>query len=298
MNAHGRRIDRGSAEELLDAVTACARGGPRADDAGEEAADPLRRLLLAAAAGDDRVDPAGEEAAVRAFREATAARAAARASRRRVTVRSLLSVKVGVVLFVASVGVGWTAGAPGLPLIDDGPAAPVTTVSASASTSPRRDRDRPTPTTFRSPLPPRTVRLCRAYTAAAATDPRAAHDPRFAPLAAQAGGPDRIAAFCAGALEAASRGPVPSGASPSGGPPTADSPSDHPGPASGRARGRPGSPTARPHTPVLPSQANRPPDRPGRPQGPPHSVGGAAAGDEDPPPVHDTATLPEEDPGP
>lgn len=297
MNAHGRRIDREGVEQMLDAVAACARGAPQAGSGPEESDGPLHRLLLAAAAGDTHVDPAAEEAAAKAFREATDARGAARTGRRRVTARSLLSVKAGVALFVASVGVGWTAGAPALPPLDDGPAAPVTTVSASASTSAQHDQVLPAPSTSmpQGLPPPETVRLCRAYATAAETDPQAARDPRFAPLAARAGGPDRIAAFCAGALETASRSPDPAEASPSGDSPANGAPPGHARPASGRAPGRANSPTARPHTPTLPLRAKRPPDRPGPPRRPPRPATGTTAADDDRP-LGRAAALPKNRP--
>ncbi|MBA9004336.1 hypothetical protein [Thermomonospora cellulosilytica] len=265
MNAHGRRIDREGAEQLLDAVAACARGGPQAGPGRDGSDDPLRRLLLAAAAPGEPADPAGEEAAVRAFREAAAARNSTRASRRRITVRSLLSVKIGVALFTATVGIGWAAVAHDIPLIGDGDSAtPTATVSPSASKGSQNGRGLPDPS---APAPtvspePQTVRLCRAYIDAAGTDPRAAaRDPRFAPLTARAGGPDRIAAFCKSTLKAATRTTPPATGSPSKDP--GNAPSRGPSPTVGLpSPSTPGMPAQQPPHP----QKAEKPEKTGKPQ--------------------------------
>jgi hypothetical protein len=243
-----RRIDRYTAEQLLQGASATRRvGGPLAD-----------RLVAAAAPGRPH-ELAGEAAALTAFRAAAHLGPVPRA-RRTLMIRTwlahLLTVKAVAVLALSTAGgVALAASTGTLPNPLTGPATHgrgavhATDRSTTAQHSPDPSRSGKGASTAPSPSPS-LVGLCHAFTAGAGADHgKARNNPAFTALATAAGGEDKVDAFCT-ALLATAPGSAPD-ANPSGngdgahptGKPTANPGADHHpnGPPSGHPHGPPAS---------------------------------------------------------
>lgn len=248
----GRRIDRDTAERLL-----------RGERVGSPAAhDPLADLLAAAAAPGHDGELVGEQAALRAFREARPGPVTQprRGSMLKPVLAKLVTAKLALAAAATTaVGGGVVVAATTGTLPTPG--------GSSHSSQPgpsHRPSDRPSghpsqhPTragtdTQGNPAPsPSMVGLCHAFTAGAGDNPgKALDNPAFAVLIRNAGGRDKVSAYCVTVLSEAPGGAPsthPSGASgehgrpsdhPTGGP--TSHPTEHPTGDTGH-----GAPTPRP----------------------------------------------------
>ncbi|MFC8849882.1 MULTISPECIES: hypothetical protein [unclassified Micromonospora] len=261
MNAH--RMD----QETVERLFAGPFGGPVSGSAGgsvshpQGSPEPLVRLLAAVRAAPRSDELRGEGAALHAYRLARAGSAppvpAVRA--RPTLLAGLSSAKAALAaLAVAATGGAALAAAHGAlpqPLdgADERAAAP-----ASGQPSPSRSTGRTagSPGGTRDPrVPPAPmVVLCHSLHAEATAD-RALAEPRYADLVSTAGGRDRVAGWCAEAVEAVS----PAAATPT------PMPTGRPG-VDGGPDGRPGRAPAAPSLPVVPPPGS--PASPGNPSVP------------------------------
>ncbi|MEV7519404.1 hypothetical protein [Streptomyces sp. NPDC091371] len=258
-----RRIDRATAEQLLDGAGAGAAPGH----------DALAGLLAAVSAPAGDGELAGEQAAMAAFRSArlapvsdgSSAVVAAPRKRKLRTPAMLLGAKVAATVAAAALGgVAVAAGTGNLPAALGGK--PESSAPARAASAPSLDAAEPTPRKLAgSPeaVPAELAELCRAYAAngggaqPAPAPSEVLSEPRFAPLVAAAGGPAGVPGYCApvvggqGTTPGGSPAPRPTedrrGASPkpgkSGKPEATKRPGD---PAPTRTSGGPGGPGGRP----------------------------------------------------
>jgi hypothetical protein len=198
MSTSRRRLDRRTAEQLLDGASAVS-------------GDPLTGLLAAAAAPTRVGEQAGEHAAVAAFRAARLETAVQpRRPMRTTLLARLLTARIAAVAAALAVIVGGvaTAAATGhLPTPLSGNPAPTGT-SASSSTPSTPEHPTTTPADrgddhgVSSPpqgTPSQSLTgLCNAYTAGAgSTHGKAPDNPAFEALATAAGGADKVDAYCA-----------------------------------------------------------------------------------------------------
>ncbi|MBP2319762.1 hypothetical protein JOF56_000147 [Kibdelosporangium banguiense] len=213
MSAHRfRRVNRRTAEQMLD-------GAP--DRVRTDGSDALNGLLAAASAPARLGELAGEEAAVAAFRAARLADAGQprRQSMLKVALAKMLTVKIAatVVATLAVGGVAVAAVTGSLPNQDPTPAPPVPpstwtdTVPGNSSggvpggapnATGKNDKDKNTqpdkPNGDQNPAPsPSFDGLCNALTAGNKADHgKALENPAFTELIKQAGGKDKVLAFC------------------------------------------------------------------------------------------------------
>jgi hypothetical protein len=216
------RIDRDTAERLLNGVPAALR-----------ASGPLGEHLAAAAAPAYRYELAGRSAALAAFRAAQLLPATEqrRPSMIKTWLAKMLTVKAAALLAVTAAGgvaLAATTGALPTPLTDR----PSVTDVPHSSTRPSTPASHPAggPSTLPSPS---LVGLCHAYTAGAGSDHGKALDsPAFTALITAAGGRDKVAAFCAATLASApgrpTDGPSPKSSHPAGPPSGQPNASGHP----------------------------------------------------------------------
>ncbi|REE95524.1 hypothetical protein [Thermomonospora umbrina] len=265
MSADRRRLDRESAERMLDAVAARPEPGRGRDAPVDDAsaADPLARLLSAAAApaADAELagELAGEEAAVAAFAAARSAPGApVRPRRAGFPLASLLSAKLSAAVLVLTTagGIALASATDTLPILGDPENAPSASptdgsTSGKAGRAPSGDAGpRPSHGSPQAPESP-TVRLCRAYVVAARSNPRAAgRNPAFTGLVRAAGGAEHVGGYCSRVIkdgDGPHAGPSPRKESPTPapdrpgrvGPPEDDGPpgGDDPGGGNGGGKG-------------------------------------------------------------
>ncbi|GAA3435094.1 hypothetical protein [Kutzneria kofuensis] len=213
MSTHPRRrLDRRTTEQMLN-------GAPVVG------ARPLTDLLAAAAAPARDGELAGEQAAVAAFRAARLEPASP--SRRPSILKTLLArlrtARIAAVAAAVAVVVGGvaTAAATGYlptPLSGNPPVAPAHSGTPSTSTNPSStdpltgaggSGDHGSSPSPQAPSPaPSLAGLCNAYTAGAGSEHGKALDsPGFTALVTEAGGRDKVDAYCAELL-ASKRGPA------------------------------------------------------------------------------------------
>ncbi|MET9885666.1 hypothetical protein ABZZ20_21515 [Streptomyces sp. NPDC006430] len=267
-----RRIDRDTAEQLLGRSVVGAADGHEA----------LVELLSAAAAPPADGELSGERAALAAFRAAQLAPApvpVAQHPRRRPMLTSVLAKALSAKVAAAAVatalgGVAVAAGTGHLPAAlgggpNPGRAEPSdTSAAASRSVSPNPN---PNPTTrAAAPLTAELAELCRAYDRARDAHPgELPAESRFTVLVTVAGGPDRVAGYCAPVREA------------SGGPGATPAATDRPtaAPSSGRPTSRTEPPDNRPTSAGPgPGAVHTPNPTAAHPTGPPDSRPGTAPG--------------------
>jgi hypothetical protein len=262
-NNRRSRIGRDTAEQLLGSIPA-----------GRRPSDPLVRLLAAAGAQAQPGELRGEAAALAAFRAADLATDLAsdlparatvgRRSRVRKTFTRLLTLEVGAILAVTTVGgvaLAATTGALPNPLHGVGTArpskAPGGGTAAHASAGPTSRPATAQPETATAPTSatvgtggtggtpaPLLVGLCRAYLAKQGPDRGKALDsPAFLALITTAGGRESVDAYCAALLSSV---PGNDGSSHSASPhnppkaPANDTPTERPGDGKPKGTSKPG----------------------------------------------------------
>ncbi|MFI0480155.1 hypothetical protein [Actinomadura sp. 9N215] len=175
---------------------------------------PVAGLLAAATAPPSERELGGEDAAAAAFRQARLSARPRRGRGRRTLRPSLLEIataKVIIALAVAGTAAGAAALAANtghLPVLESPPHSPApTSAPATATTSaPPSGQPRTSPPGASaapgSPHSPAMAELCRSYLATKKTgrDKKSAPPPEFAPLIAAAGGPGKVAGYCAKVL--------------------------------------------------------------------------------------------------
>jgi hypothetical protein len=193
-----RRIDRGTAERLLD-------GWPLGTDAGHDA---LADLLAAAAAPAADGEQVGERAVMAAFWEAR--RTSDQQSRARpVTTAApprLRSAKaiVGAIAATTLCGVAVAAGTGQLPGVRNGSPAVGTGITGTVSGATDRTSATPTVggTATTTGTDPAATGLCRVYVAADASDrAKLLATSAFSGLLRAAGNKGRVASYCATVLQ-------------------------------------------------------------------------------------------------
>jgi hypothetical protein len=192
MSTHGpRRLDRATAEHLLDGAGTGATSGHEA----------LGRLLAAAAAPPRDGELGGELAAMAAFRAArlTPVPEPRRPSMMKMAMAKLLTVKAAAVLAVTAAGgaaLATTTGAVPNPLSDK-------PNGAAVSAAPSRPGGDHPPSAAAGPdgggsPSPSLHGLCRAYAAKGGVERgRSLDSSAFRVLVGAAGGKDRVEAYCA-----------------------------------------------------------------------------------------------------
>jgi hypothetical protein len=235
-----RRIDRDTAERLLDGIPAAF-----------DVAGPLAAPLAAATAPAHPDELAGERAALVAFRAAQLdpVPRPRRLSMLKITLAKLLTVKAAAVMAAAGLGgIALAAGTGVLPVqLTETPATPpaVSDAPAKPTDLPSRPSDAGDPADTPSPS---MVGLCQAYAAQVGTNPgKALESPAFSALITAAGSAEQVDGYC----ETVAAGAQGSGARPT----------DVPAPPA--AGDIPGNPASRAQTPT---------SRPGAPAGPPTAV--------------------------
>jgi hypothetical protein len=238
LKPHG--LTRDTAEYLLDGDPAGTASAPA----------QLARLLTAAASPARAGELATEDACVAAFRATRTGAPARSAGPIRTAITRILTLKVGIAALAATAGVGTALAAAtsvlppsppdhgGVPVVTV-PGVPVPGPSRTGPTA-GRGPEAGAPAVPTTPAPaPSLQGLCRAYSAGnKAENGKALESPAFAGLVTAAGGPDRVAAYCAGLLGADAPGPGgkpgkghPTGppADRGGGPRATGKPTSHPG---------------------------------------------------------------------
>jgi hypothetical protein len=184
MSTHrGDRVDRRTAERLLDSAAAGRPVGPK----------PLVRLVRAATLPGRPGELAGEDRAVTAFRGAQFAPVAARRRTLKATLAKLVTVKIAALVGALAIGgVALAAGTGALPNLPHvGPASHGPSVHPTG-TPPGSDRSHP-----RSSPSPALVGPCHAWLASVADNPGKAPDnPAFGALITAAGGRERVQQYC------------------------------------------------------------------------------------------------------
>jgi hypothetical protein len=244
------RIDRESAERMLDAIAAHP-------DADWSTSDPLPRVLAAASAPASAEELAGVEAAVAAFREqagsdAVSARAPRKVAAGSLPIVRLLSAKVAIAAMAvtAAGGIALASATDQLPMSAWPGGGPPTARPTTAHGTGGQQPSGAEPSTPGPGVPsPETVRRCEVYEA----DPaEAMRDPA---LIAAAGGSANVHGYCTRVLTEA-RSPQPP--TPSERSTPSVPPATQPGKATKRKPTEPPAGSHRPSTRATPVISKRP----------------------------------------
>ena len=216
MRSNGHHERGAGNDDMNRHLSGRASANPRPVNAGRGAADitanvgdPVARLLAAAAAPGSPRELRGEDAAALAFRSAAAMPApSAIRDRRKRRLTIAVAAQAACALVVAAAGVALAAGTGVLPnpLVDVSTAQPAPPTARPVSTESTAELSPTTPRSGAvsdSPQPYQPAAelfgLCQAYQAHGGDGPSMESE-AFAALVAAAGGPDRVADFCADVL--------------------------------------------------------------------------------------------------